>query len=91
MMHTPFTCVRAHGTMWRMRERSTIRRAGAAVAVITLATILSLYVYVQRFFTRNTSGKLVIGYQCTPDGVALQEQKINPNKMLFISCGGFYQ
>ncbi|MFA7310133.1 MAG: hypothetical protein WC050_04475 [Candidatus Paceibacterota bacterium] len=55
--------------------------------------LLFMYAYAQKLFGHNeTSPKFASGLnQCVSLTADSQIQKSNPNKMLFISCGGFYQ
>ena len=74
-----------------MRERITIRKAALVGVAFMFAGLLYAYVYVQQFFTRNDAPKLASGDECAPDTSLQQVPKQNPNKMLFISCGGFLE
>ncbi len=52
------------------------------------ALALNLYLYAQAFLQHVSGGSVARADECLPGDGAPKE---NPNKMLFISCGGFLE
>ena len=77
-----------HGSLYGMPERIPVRRMILVASAFAFTAILFAYLYVQQLFTQNAA-KLTLGGECADDAGPLQVQKVNPNKILFISCGGF--
>lgn len=61
-----------------------------AVLAVIFAIVLNVYVLVHALFTKRAdSGVKLAANNCSdPTGTEL---KVNPNKMFFISCGGFFE
>jgi hypothetical protein len=82
-----------------MSEYSSIRRVKFFVAAFVVTAILALYAYMEKLFTfEGAAQKFTSVYdQCVAHEGVQQErkqgetEKNNPNKMLFISCGGMYE
>jgi hypothetical protein len=54
------------------------------------ALVLNVYLFLHEFLTRDTSSiRIIADKECKNNPNALTEQKTNPHKILFISCGGF--
>ena len=68
-----------------------VRRLPLVLLAIVLAAVLNAYLFFQAAVQKiSASGKVSIENECTdPSGVSLKKE--NPNKMLFISCGGFLE
>ncbi len=70
--------------------RKNLARSVLLVLVTVFGLALSLYMYAQDFFHAKSDGRLSVADQC--ENPALENAgKENPNKMLFISCGGFFE
>jgi len=70
----------------------SVRRSILIVAAFVFAALLSVYLFVQELWNHavRDPGRLAAADRCEPDASgAEQTQRVNPNKMLFISCGGF--
>lgn len=73
-----------------MSKRVAIRHGVLVVAASAFMVVLSVYLYVQQLFAHSSaSPKFASGGECVDDNAVQQGQRVNPNKMLFISCGGF--
>lgn len=71
-----------------MRERFSIHSVVLIVAAVLFVMALYAYLYIRQFFTPKYSSRAIVSDAC-PDPSAAQATKQNPNKMLFVSCGGF--
>jgi hypothetical protein len=69
----------------------TVRRSLLIVLAALFALALNLYLAAQQLWhhAAKADGRFAAADRCEPDASALQGPKVNPNKMLFISCGGF--
>ncbi len=66
-----------------------LRTSFLVVGAFIAALVLNVAVYVHGLFnSAPQSLKLSLGEECTDDS---QAPTTNPNKMLFISCGGFLE
>lgn len=69
-----------------------LKRHALIVASLAFAALLNAYLFAHAFWSNLTksSGSLSVASECAPDASGVQQShKVNPNKMLFISCGGF--
>jgi hypothetical protein len=68
-----------------------VRRYLLVVAAFVFALLLSAYLYMHSLWSASMQrwGKVSVSDECEDGTGAQQTSKINPNKMLFISCGGF--
>ena len=70
--------------------------AGKKIVLIALAftffALLTTLFFFQDLFQKTYArmNKLSAGDQCSDEATASQP-KVNPNKMLFVSCGGFLE
>jgi hypothetical protein len=69
----------------------TMKRSLLIALAALFALAFNLYLAAQQFWNHATKadGRLAAADKCEPGDSALQGPKVNPNKMLFISCGGF--
>lgn len=70
----------------------TIQRSILIITAFVFAAFLNAYLFVQSVWGHVTKhpGQLAMGDACESDSATGQHtQRVNPNKMLFISCGGF--
>ncbi len=65
----------------------SVRRAVLAILGAMLVLFAAAYLYMQAFWHGVPGNKVSVDDQCKDPGA----QKENPNKMLFISCGGFLE
>lgn len=64
------------------------KRAFLVPAAIMFAMLLSAYIFSRDVVRSLVGGGKLSAAECT-DAAAAQTTSQNPNKMLFISCGGF--
>jgi hypothetical protein len=69
----------------------TMKRPLLIVLATLFALAFNLYLAAQQFwhYATKADGRLAAADRCEPGDSATQGQRANPNKMLFISCGGF--
>ena len=74
------------------RVNMSIRASLLFVIAIGFSLALNVYLRAHALLNKDVSGtRLTTGNECTDDPHAYETQKTNPNKMLFISCGGFLE
>jgi hypothetical protein len=69
----------------------TMKRSLLIALAALFALAFNLYLAAQQFWhhTAKADGRLAAADRCEPGDSVSQVHKVNPNKMLFISCGGF--
>ncbi len=65
-----------------------IRRISLIFAALAFSILLNLYLFPNALWKSAVAPKLAAGDSCD-EGSVPSSPKVNPNKMLFISCGGF--
>ncbi|MBI5457488.1 hypothetical protein HY971_02060 [Candidatus Kaiserbacteria bacterium] len=68
-----------------MPERYTTPQVATVIAAVIAG--FSLHIFIEQFFTYSSTSRLASGDEC----LMRQNPNQNPNKMLFINCGGFLQ
>ncbi len=66
----------------------SIQRAFWFTVALLFAAALNVWAYVYAMLNRAAPGAKVSSAECTDTETAAKQ---NPNKMLFISCGGFLE
>ena len=66
-----------------------IRRLSLIVVALAFSVLLNLYLFAHALW-KSAAPKLAVGDSCDEKSVS-SSPKENPNKMLFISCGGFIE
>ena len=75
-----------------MNTRFNIRQVAIGATTVVVVFLAFLYSYIQRIFSfKNTASKYTVSNQCAPKTPGQGMSQHNPNKMLFISCGGFLE
>lgn len=71
----------------------SIRRSALFVIAFAFALLLNAYFFMHMVWNRALfqQGKISKGDQCGDDVIGQTAPRTNPNKMLFISCGGFLE
>lgn len=64
----------------------SLKRSALLLVTGGVALTIGIYVFVERVLSYNGVGPKLTSLECTD---ASTQSKVNPNKMLFISCGGF--
>lgn len=66
-----------------------ISRLFALVVALAAGLLVGGYAYASQFFTKKIALNQTQGDTCIDTERSSSERKENPNRMLFISCGGF--
>ena len=69
-------------------EAMNIRRIPLIVAALAFSVLFNLYFYAHALWKSGVAPKVAVTDSCD-DRSARSSLKENPNKMLFIGCGGF--